>query len=223
MLELFLFPPSLQWTQVGKLSGGEKRRLFLLKVLMSAPNLLLLDEPSNDLDVMTLAVLEDYLESFPGAVIVVSHDRYFLDKVVQRILSFEPDGHIRQYEGNFQAWLEQTRHVQHADAQQADRKKATETLPVSSTGSGEKKLVKLRLKFDEKNDLATIDQQVADLEASMEKIKKSMEEAASDYVRLQALTAELEDAAARYETVMNRWLYLQDLVEQINQGSDFKR
>ena len=107
MLERFLFPPALQWAQVRKLSGGEKRRLYLLQVLMGAPNILLLDEPTNDLDIMTLSVLEDYLDGFPGAVIVVSHDRYFLDRVVERILAFEPNGLIHQYEGNFQAYQEQ--------------------------------------------------------------------------------------------------------------------
>lgn len=222
MLERFLFPPALQWTQIGKLSGGEKRRLFLLKVLMSAPNLLLLDEPSNDLDIMTLSVLENYLEAFPGAVIVVSHDRYFLDRVVQRILSFEPDGHIRQSEGNFQAWLEHENKNQLQSGKQAtDKQSDAGLLSVArhapSAGSDEKKPVKLHLKFAEKKDLETIDQQVAELETAMERIKRSMEEAASDYVRLQALTAELEETAARYETVMNRWLYLQDLVERINQ------
>ena len=138
--------------------------------------------------------------------------------MVQRILSFEPDGHIRQYEGNFQAWIEQVqRHETTASSLQADRRKAAARQPASSAGSGEKKPAKLRLKIDEKYELETIDQKVADLEADMNRIKAAMEEAASDYKRLQALNAELEETTARYDTAMNRWLYLQDLVERINQ------
>lgn len=218
MLERFLFPPTLQWSQVRKLSGGEKRRLYLLKVLMGAPNILLLDEPTNDLDIMTLSVLEDYLDEFPGAVIVVSHDRCFLDRVVERILAFEPDGLIHQYEGNYQAYQEQIessvepQRSQHAPFPQQPE---LEILPENESASGSP--ARVRLKMSEKMELETIDGRIADLEKRQIKLQKELEQSATDYILLQELTAQMEALTAEYEAAMSRWLYLNELAEQIEQ------
>ena len=225
MLELFLFPPALHWTQVRKLSGGEKRRLFLLKVLMGAPNLLLLDEPTNDLDITTLSVLEDYLDGFPGAVIVVSHDRYFLDRVAERILSFELDGQIRQYEGNYQAYREQQAD-RNEPAEQADRAiasskaspgvtAATTTRQKASRAGSETS--RLRLKMSEKLELETIDERIAELERQRVRLQAELDGAVSDYLRLQELTTQMESLTQTYDEAMDRWLYLTDLVERIEQ------
>lgn len=228
MLELFLFPPALHWTQVRKLSGGEKRRLFLLKVLMGAPNLLLLDEPTNDLDITTLSVLEDYLDGFPGAVIVVSHDRYFLDRVAERILSFEPGGLIRQYEGNYQAYREQRAEQAEQDehAERTERaagfskvaRGGTEGAPnrqrTSRTGAD---AARLRLKMSEKLELETIDERIAELERQRVRLQAELDGAVSDYVRLQELTTQMESLTQIYDEAMDRWLYLTDLVERIEQ------
>ena len=210
MLERFLFPPALQWTQINKLSGGEKRRLFLLKILMGAPNILLLDEPTNDLDIMTLSVLEDYLDQFPGAVIVVSHDRYFLDRVVDRILAFEADGKIHQYEGDFEAYQEQVRQAETLQVQQIVQKKPMQTSAVSEPS-------RIRLKMSEIRELDTIDTRIADLERQRQQIKIELEKSASDYLRLQELTTQMDQITSEYDDAMTRWLYLNELVEQIEQ------
>lgn len=241
MLERFLFSPAVQWTQINKLSGGERRRLYLLKVLMGAPNVLLLDEPSNDLDVLTLSVLENYLEAFPGAVIVVSHDRYFLDRVVERILAFEPDGQIHQYEGNFQAYQEQVLQTEVSQTQQQQAQSSQQTrqtrpgqpstrqssqpMPQSSqptpqsarqTEPGrQQQNPRVRMKMSEKFEYETIDARIAELEARINRVNEALEAAASDYVRLQELTAELEQVNAEYDEVMARWLYLNELAEQV--------
>lgn len=210
MLERFLFPPVIQWTQINKLSGGEKRRLFLLKILMGAPNILLLDEPTNDLDIMTLSVLEDYLDQFPGAVIVVSHDRYFLDRVVERILAFEPDGKIHQYEGDFEAYQEQIRQTENQQIQPAVQKKSA---PPAASGEPSR----IRLKMSEMRELDTIDARIADLENQRNQIRIELEKSASDYLRLQELTTQMDQITTEYDDAMTRWLYLNELVEQIEQ------
>lgn len=216
MLERFLFPPTLQWTQIRKLSGGEKRRLFLLKVLMGAPNILLLDEPTNDLDITTLSVLEDYLEGFPGAVIVVSHDRYFLDRVVERILAFEPDGSIHQYEGDFEAYLEQVRQI--ADQQAPPPVSSGQKQPGKAAAEvAEAAPARARLKMSEKIELETIDARIADLESQRSQIQTALEAASSDYIRLQELTGQMEKITAEYDAAMERWLYLNELAEQVEQ------
>ncbi len=223
MLERFLFPPALQWTQIQKLSGGERRRLQLLKVLMGAPNVLLLDEPTNDLDIATLSVLEDYLEEFPGAVIVVSHDRYFLDRVVDRILDLEKDGHISQYEGNYQAYLEQAKKRTDQITDESTAKSAG--TPDRPTGNGEADPARtppdaaprLRLKMSEKLELETIDQRVADLEEQIASTQNQLDESVTDYVRLTELSAKMQALQAEYEAATERWVYLNDLVERIEQ------
>ncbi len=220
MCERFLFPPALQWTPVRKLSGGERRRLFLLKILMSAPNVLLLDEPTNDLDITTLSILENYLEDFPGAVIVVSHDRYFLDRVVDRILAFEPDGQIRQYEGDFSSYLElkRTSNLQAGDAagnQSVPSGRQSLAGPPSDLRPA--RVQKLKLKLSEKIELETIDAQIAALETACDDLRRQMDDSATDYVRLQVLGEELAAASAALDHAMERWVYLNELLEQIEQ------
>ncbi len=244
MLERFLFPPALQWTPIRKLSGGEKRRLYLLKILMGAPNILLLDEPTNDLDILTLSVLEDYLEDFAGAVIVVSHDRYFLDRVVTRILAFESDGLIHQYEGDFTAYQQQVlqaaglqgsgkQAIQNSRPAQPDATPGASRPGTSNQGSpdsrpdsrrpagtdaaGRAKPDRLRLKMSEKLEYETIEARIAELENRCGQIRRELDDAASDYIRLQELTVQMEKATSEYDAIMERWLYLTELVEQIEQ------
>jgi len=220
MCERFLFPPVLQWTPVRKLSGGERRRLFLLKILMSAPNVLLLDEPTNDLDITTLSILENYLEDFPGAVIVVSHDRYFLDRVVDRILAFEPDGQIRQFEGDFTGYLESKRQQNlPAGDSAASKASVASSRPMAEPAADSRspRAPKLKLKLSEKIELETIDARVAELEAACDQIKHQMDEAATDYLRLQDLGDQLTQATMAYEQAVERWVYLHELLEQIEQ------
>ena len=220
MCERFLFPPALQWTPVRKLSGGERRRLFLLKILMGAPNVLLLDEPTNDLDITTLSILENYLEDFPGAVIVVSHDRYFLDRVVDRILAFEPDGKIRQYEGDFSGYLELKRDQSQPTIETAGSKPSVASqrpLAEPALDSRSPKPLKLKLKLSEKIELETIDARIAELESTCNDLRRQMDAAATDYIRLQALGDELAAATATLDQTMERWVYLNELLEQIEQ------
>jgi len=216
MLERFLFPPSVQYTTVEKLSGGEKRRLYLLRILMEAPNVLLLDEPTNDLDIQTLTILEDYLDSFPGIVITVSHDRYFLDRVVRRIFAFEGQGKVTQYEGGF------------TDYQAAFAAKYPDGLPGEAAGTykkedaGEKKGKekpklerKLKFSYKEQREWETIEDDIAGLEEAMVVLDKKIEEAASDYGKLNQLMEEKAEKEGLLEEKMERWMYLNDLAEQI--------
>jgi len=216
MLERFLFPSSVQYTTVEKLSGGEKRRLYLLRILMEAPNVLLLDEPTNDLDIQTLTILEDYLDSFPGIVITVSHDRYFLDRVVRRIFAFEGQGKVTQYEGGF------------TDYQAAFAVKYPDGLPGEAAGTykkedaGEKKGKekpklerKLKFSYKEQREWETIEDDIAGLEEAIEVLDKKIEEAASDYGKLNQLMEEKAEKEGLLEEKMERWMYLNDLAEQI--------
>jgi ATP-binding cassette subfamily F protein uup len=214
MLERFLFPPALQWTPIRKLSGGEKRRLYLLSVLMGAPNVLLLDEPTNDLDITTLSVLEDYLDVFPGAVVVVSHDRYFLDRVVDRILAFESGLQISQYEGDYEAYVAEAERregeaaVLEAVANKRDSRESGDAPRPASQR-------KLSLKMSEKIELAGIDERIAELETQLAELDVQLESAASDYLRLQELTAQKEALDADYQAAVERWVYLNELQEKI--------
>lgn len=209
MLERFLFDGTLQYSLIEKLSGGEKRRLYLLKVLMEAPNILILDEPTNDLDIQTLAILEDYLDRFPGILITVSHDRYFLDKVADRLFAFEGDGVLRQYEGGYSDYLE--------------TKKAREEPELvgckAAKEAGEKtakvKTVKLKFTWQEQKDYETIEQVIAEIEDHIADLEKQMELAATDFVRLNQLTKEKEEQEALLEEKMERFLYLSDLADRI--------
>ena len=208
LLEQFLFPKDEQWAPIGRLSGGEKRRLFLLAVLAAAPNVLLLDEPTNDLDIQTLTILEDYLETFPGAVIAVSHDRYFLDKTANRLLEVGPEGVVTEYVGNYTDYLAAQKE------QERTREKARKTAPEKKEErpSGPKKL---RFSYKEQREYETIDGDIAALEEELAAIKAQQEARASDYVALQELQAQQEALEAALEEKMDRWVYLNDLAERI--------
>lgn len=214
MLERFLFPPSVQWTPVMKLSGGEKRRLYLLRILMGAPNVLMLDEPTNDLDIQTLTILESYLDEFPGAVIVVSHDRYFLDRIVDRIFAFEGNGCFNQYLGNYSDYTQ---------AKEA-RERLSEELSVKpakskSTEKAENKKDKL-LKFSYKDaiEFEQIDDIIMGLENDMKQIEAQIVEASSDFEKLQQLLEKKEEVEAKYEDAIERWAYLNELADEIERN-----
>lgn len=212
MLERFLFPPSSQWTPLSKLSGGEKRRLHLLRVLMEAPNVLLLDEPTNDLDIETLTILEDYIESFPGAVISVSHDRYFLDKTVNRIFAFQGDGNIIQYTGNYTDIKESGILEDMSDSTgQKPNWKGTGSKP----GAERNKEKPLKFSYKEAREYEEIDSVIALLEEKVQELDKQLADAASDYVLLQQLMKDKEEAERRLEDKMERWVYLNELAEKI--------
>lgn len=209
MLERFLFPPSVQYTTVSRLSGGEKRRLYLLRILMEAPNVLLLDEPTNDLDIRTLMILEDYLDSFSGIVIAVSHDRYFLDRVVRRIFAFEGRGKVTQYEGGY---------TDYEAAYEETHPREGEEYKKGKSG-GEKnsrnRQKKLKFTYQEQKDWEVIEDEIQALEGEVEELDKAMEKAATDYVKLKELAQEKEQKEAALEEKMERWMYLNELAEQI--------
>lgn len=208
ILERFLFTPDMQWSMIAKLSGGEKRRLYLLKILMDAPNILFLDEPTNDLDTLTLTVLENYLESFNGAVIAISHDRYFLDKVVNTIFEFQGNGIIKQYNGNYSDYLEKK-----AEAGQPDD--IPEKLSVKTQRTRPDKITKLKFTFKEQREYDTIDQDIADLERELSLTEKSISENASNYEQLASLIEKKEILEAELSQKMERWVYLCNLAEKI--------
>jgi len=226
MCEKFLFTDALQYTQIGKLSGGERRRLALLHVLMEAPNVLILDEPTNDLDIKTLSILEDYLERYNGIVIAVSHDRYFLDRIANRIFSFEGDGVIRRYEGNY------------SDYRAVCEQEGRPVIPEIAGGSGDKKAQKteageekadsrntwknreqkLKFSYKEQREYETIDADIAALEGQIATLEEEMATAATNYGKLQEMTAKKEAAETALEEKMERWVYLNELAEKIEAG-----
>ena len=219
MLERFLFDSAMQYTPVAKLSGGEKRRLYLLKVLMEAPNVLLLDEPSNDLDIPTLTILEDYLSTFSGIVITVSHDRYFLDDVVDRIFAFEGDGRLTQYEGGYTDYAE-------AKARKSGAESGVSGGSGSETSTEEKKSSrkdwkqgqkseKLKFSYKEEREYETIDDDIAALEEKIADLEKSMMANATNSVKLREIMGEKEAAEQQLEEKMDRWVYLNDLADRI--------
>lgn len=211
MLEKFLFPASQQWNTIGRLSGGERRRLFLLRTIMDAPNILLLDEPTNDLDIMTLMILEDYLEGFNGAVVAVSHDRYFLNKIAQRIFVFQDDGTIRHVLGGYSEYLQDCEETLKAQAQKTpDRKQ-----PADSAPSKDKLQTKAKFTFREQQEFEVIDGLIADIEQRLEKLKKDIEKEASNYILLEELLKEETAIEAALHEKMDRWLYLNDIADRI--------
>ena len=230
MLERFLFPSHIQYTAISKLSGGEKRRLYLLRILMEAPNVILLDEPTNDLDIQTLTILEDYLDTFPGIVITVSHDRYFLDRVVNRIFAFEGQGRVTQYEGGF---TDYQRTAKAGESQAGNRADTGEPLtaggaantPEAQDGNqavkrnnwkeGQNVTRKLKLSFKEQRDWETIEEDIAGLEAAVEELEKEIIRSSSNYTRLNELMAEKDAKEKELEEKMERWMYLNELMEQI--------
>ena len=228
MLENFLFDGALQWSKIEKLSGGEKRRLYLLRILMGAPNVLILDEPTNDLDIQTLTILEDYLDRFDGIIIVVSHDRYFLDRTVNRIFSFEGDGVIRQFEGGYSDYLirkELEALPEEMDASGArkesrdDRTPNVEESPAeNSKDTWKKRDKKLRFSFKEQREFEAIDDEIAALEAKIEELDSQIAANATNSARLNELLKDKEEMEQKLEEKMERWVYLNDLNEQIQKS-----
>lgn len=219
MCEKFLFGPKSQWTPISKLSGGEKRRLYLLSVLMSAPNVLILDEPTNDLDIETLEILEDYLDGFAGIVIVVSHDRYFLDRTVDRIFSFEGGGRLKQYEGGFSDYYEK-KQAENGIASDGATQSVKEAVSGDTTSAKPKKYYKerenkLKFTYAEQKEYDTIDDDIALLESKIEELDGEIAGAATQYSRLNELMQEKADVEAQLEHKMDRWVYLNDLAEKI--------
>ena len=206
MMERFLFPPELQSVPIGRLSGGERRRLYLLSVLMEAPNILLLDEPTNDLDVTTLAILEDYLEDFPGAVLTVSHDRFFLDRVADQIFEVRGDGDVERYSGNYSDYAAQRR--EKAEPAAKKQEKSAQERPRSHSQ-------KLRFSFKEQREFEHIDEEIAHLEEQLADCAAEQERCGSDYVRLQELQAQQEELQKQLDEKTDRWVYLNDLAERI--------
>lgn len=206
MLERFLFPPELQWVPVNKLSGGEKRRLYLLRVLMTAPNVLLLDEPTNDLDIPTLSVLEDYLDSFAGAVIAVSHDRYFLDRFANKIFALQPGGTLRQFVGGYSDY--ENTLAQEAAEQAVEKPKATAVKEAAP------KPAKKKMTYSERLELENIDQEIARTEAELKMLGMEINSCGSDFVRLGELTKEQEAAQKKLDELVDRWAYLSELAEE---------
>lgn len=230
MLEKFLFSGEDQYGLVGKLSGGEKRRLNLCRVLMEAPNVLILDEPTNDLDIATLTILESYLDTFQGIVIAVSHDRYFLDRTMKRIFAFEGDGIIRQYEGNYSDYLlrksVEAELVQQTacDGKNGRTKEKETTEKNGSTeteAAGEKKNTwnpgkrKLKFSYKEQKEYETIEQDIADMEQQIADLEASIPNYASDFVKLQEINQKTEELKAALEEKMDRWMYLEELAAKI--------
>jgi len=210
LLERFLFPPSQQWTPIAKLSGGEKRRLFLLRVLMSAPNVLLLDEPTNDLDVQTLAVLEDYLDDFSGAVIAVSHDRYFLDRLSEKIFAFEDGGKITQYAGNYSDYQGK---ISLLEAEAPRKEKSVELTKSASPNPANERPRKLS--FKEQREFDQIEDIIAGVEQELAGIASAIDEAGSDFELLQQLTGRQQQLASQLDELLDRWTYLNERVEEL--------
>ncbi|MSS64263.1 ABC-F family ATP-binding cassette domain-containing protein [Velocimicrobium porci] len=208
MCELFLFDGTLQYSYIKKLSGGEKRRLYLLKVLMEAPNILILDEPTNDLDIQTLTILEDYLSTYSGIVIAVSHDRYFLDKLATRIFAFEENGKIRQYEGNYSDYHSVAGDKKSVSGQEKEKISQPKKEKVKTSQ-------KLKFSYLEQQEYDTIDDCIAELEEKLENLEPLIEKEASNYGKLNELMKQKEELELQLEQKMERWVYLNDLAEQI--------
>lgn len=207
MLERFLFPPELQWVPVSKLSGGEKRRLYLLSVLMSAPNVLILDEPTNDLDIPTLSVLEDYLDTFNGAVIAVSHDRYFLDRFAGKIFAFMGGGEVRQFIGDYSRY-EQARAEAQNLARQQERAQST-----AKPQQHEEKQRAPKMTYKEKLEYEQIEQVIAQAEAELKMTEMEINACGTDFVKLTELTAKQQELTQRISDLTDRWAYLEELAE----------
>ena len=206
MMERFLFPGDLQSVPIGRLSGGERRRLYLLSVLMEAPNVLLLDEPTNDLDVTTLSILEDYLQGFPGPILAVSHDRFFLDKLAESIFEVRGDGEIHRFTGNWTDWQAKRREAE-APAPKAEKPKPAQERPRER---------KLKFSFKEQREFETIDDELARLEADLAACQAEQAACGSDYVKLQELQARQAELEVALEEKTERWVYLNELKEQID-------
>lgn len=214
LMERFLFDGTMQWSRIEKLSGGEKRRLYLLRILMGAPNVLVLDEPTNDLDIQTLTILEDYLDSFQGIVITVSHDRYFLDRTVRRIFAFEKDGKIGQYEGGWSDW--QAAKTDEEDGSGGKEEEQQRQQKKNQEGRGHSQ--KLKFTYKEQREYETIDSEIAALEQTIAALDEDIAGAASQYTKLEELIRKKEEAERILDEKMERWVYLNDLAERIEAG-----
>ncbi|MBP2652520.1 MAG: ettA [Firmicutes bacterium] len=212
MLERFLFPPALQWMPIAKLSGGERRRLFLLRILMGSPNILLLDEPTNDLDIATLSILEDYLQDFVGAVITVSHDRYFLDRVVDKIFAFEGNGVINQYVGGYSEYQEKRRPD---EIESVPKVKPAEE---KNRGGADEDKRPRKFTFKEQREYEQIDDVIASVERELGDLTKRINTAGSDFELLQQLTEAQQQLEIKLDGLLERWTYLNELAEEINAG-----
>jgi ATP-binding cassette subfamily F protein uup len=208
MLERFLFPGNQQYAPINKLSGGEKRRLFLLRILISAPNVLILDEPTNDLDVQTLAVLEEYLEDFTGCVIVVSHDRYFLDRTVDRIFALEEGGSLRQYPGNYSIYLDYKK-AEESQQQENTKTVVIEKEKVVSTVAETKK--RRRLSNWERREFEELEGKIAQLETDKTEVEKTLGNMAGNYSQAQKLYEQLEKLKQDIDIATERWLELAEM------------
>ncbi len=203
MMERFMFPKDLQWNPIGKLSGGEKRRLQLLRVLMESPNVLLLDEPTNDLDIQTLTILEDYIEEFEGAVIIISHDRYLLDKIVEKVFVFEGHSKIKQYTGNYAYFksINQEKEILEKTPKKESARQSTRAL---------------KFTFNEQREWETIDRDIGKLENKLEEINEDIDKSATDYSKLEQLLKKKDNIEQELEDKMERWIYLSELKEEID-------
>lgn len=214
MLERFLFTPDMQYSPIGKLSGGEKRRLYLLGVLSAPINTLILDEPGNSLDIPTLTILEDYLNAFQGIVITVSHDRYFLDNIADRIFEFDEHGHLTQYEGGYTDYLEAKQRRSEQQAVLDDRKK-TEEKSAGYKEWKERRQTKLKFTYKEQKEYETIDEDIEKLEKKLSDLDEAMLANATNSAKLSELMAQKEETETALEDKMERWVYLNDLAERI--------
>lgn len=227
LMERFLFDGTMQWSKIEKLSGGEKRRLYLLRVLMSEPNVLILDEPTNDLDIQTLEILEEYLDHFDGIVITVSHDRYFLDRIARRIFAFGDNGSIRQYEGGYSDYLnakKETEHTSVSAASSPDLSGGADHVPSESAPADSRKTwggtKKLKFSYKEQKEFETIDSDIAALEEALDALEARVAAAATDYGKLNALLLEKNELQSRLDEKLERWVYLNELNEKIMSDSD---
>lgn len=211
MLERFLFTPDMQYAPIEKLSGGEKKRLYLLGILQSAPNVLIFDEANNDIDIPTMTILEDYLNSFQGIVITVSHDRYFLDNVVDRIFEFDGNGHLQQYEGGYTDYVEAKKKRETAETEDKEKKVSVKN---DWKHNREKKL---KFSYKEQKEYETIDDDIAKLEEELENIDDEMMKNATNSAKLSELTKQKEEKEMLLEEKMERWVYLNDLAEKIKE------
>lgn len=221
MLETFLFPADSQWNTIGRLSGGERRRLFLLRVLMGAPNILLLDEPTNDLDIETLVILESYLDHFNGAVVSVSHDRYFLDRVADKLFEFQDDGTLKQFIGGYSDYMEECQEIAKNQKLKADQSlkqsKQNEEPCTASSISAINPNRKLKFTYKEQMEFNTIDDTIAQCEQTLSALQSALQVNASNYLKLGELMTQKDQLEAELNRLMDRWVYLNDLAERIAQ------
>ncbi|MEP7038391.1 MAG: ATP-binding cassette domain-containing protein, partial [Acidobacteriota bacterium] len=209
MLEKFLFPPAAQYSLIANLSGGERRRLYLLRILMAEPNVLLLDEPTNDLDIPTLIALEEYLDDFAGALIVVSHDRYFLDRTVDSIFKFKSDGEIRQFAGDYSAYLEKIEDEE-AELKEAEKQSETQILTDAKNDLTLEKPAPKKLSFNEKREFETLEKNIDKIEKRLAGIEKELTEFATDAYKLNELFTEQQKLNSQLEIDSERWLELSE-------------